>query len=204
MNRLYDTRGWQLLLIVIFNMYLLVQIWFEPNSIYTALLLFWTQSILIGAANVIRIFAVKNLAIHSSSNQGYGLFRRLFLAGFFTIHFGFFHLAFLLFILTLRFNNTELSLQPGILLPGIIILAIGTISGLPGSIYRMSQRGAGIAQVMFAPYLRIFPIVVLIIINARYPDFRGIALFVLVKMLAELLLYIFTEGLPAINTRKTR
>lgn len=185
---------WRIVSIVAFNLYLLAEIWFDRSSIYTVLLLFWLQNICIGLANIFKILLVKSDETDQNGNPLMKGIQRVFIAGFFTIHYGMFHLAYLVFLLTLRFADVDFRLQPTVLYPALLLLFSSTFLGLPASIRAASARKAGLAELMFLPYLRIVPMTLLILVNAYYQDFRGIALFVGIKLLADVGMYVFTEG----------
>lgn len=186
---------WRIGSILAFNLYLLAEVWFDPESIYTVLLLFWLQNISIGLANVFKILFVK-----SDQTDQHGIpfllgIRRVFMAGFFTVHYGTFQMAYLIFLLTLRFDHVQFKLQPMVLYPALLLLFSSTFLGLPASIRAASKRNAGLGELMFLPYLRIVPMTLLILVNAYYQDFRSIALFVFMKLLADVLMYVFTDGI---------
>lgn len=185
---------WRIGSIVAFNLYLLAEVWFDPSSIYTVLLLFWLQNVSIGLANVFKIFLVQSDETDQNGNRLMKGIGRLFIAGFFTIHYGTFQLAYLVFLLTLRFAGVDFRLQPTVLYPALLLLFTSTFLGLPGSIRAASARNAGLGELMFLPYLRIVPMTLLILVNAYYQDFRGIAIFVGMKLLADVAMYAFTDG----------
>jgi hypothetical protein len=185
---------WRIASIVAFNLYLLAETWFDPGSVYTVLLLFWLQNICIGLANVLKILLVKSNQMDEAGNRIFSGIRKVFVAGFFTVHYGTFQLAYLIFLLTLRFEHIDFRLQPNVLYPALVLLLIATFLGLPENIHAASKRNAGLGELMFLPYLRILPMTILILINAHYQDFRGIAMFVLMKLIADVAMYAFTEG----------
>ena len=185
---------WRIGSIIAFNLYLLAEVWFDTGSIYTVLLLFWLQNISIGIANVFKILFVKSNEMDTDGNRVFSGIRKLFVAGFFTIHYGTFQMAYLIFLLTLRFEHVDFRLQPMVIYPALILLFFSTFLGLPGNIRAASKRNAGLGELMFLPYLRILPMTMLILVNAYYQDFRGIALFVFMKMIADVAMYAFTEG----------
>jgi hypothetical protein len=185
---------WRIGSIIAFNLYLLAEVWFDPGSIYTVLLLFWMQNICIGIANVFKILFVKSNEMDSDGNRILSGIRKFFVAGFFTIHYGTFQMAYLIFFLTLRFEHVDFRLQPMVIYPALILLFFSTFLGLPANIREATKRNAGLGELMFLPYLRILPMTILILVNAYYQDFRGIALFVFMKLLADVAMYVFTDG----------
>ena len=185
---------WRIGSILVFNLYLLAEVWLDPASVYTVLLLFWFQNICIGLANVFKILFVKSNEMDADGNRVFSGIRKVFVAGFFTMHYGTFQMAYLIFLLTLRFEHVDFRLQPMVIYPALILLFISTFLGLPASIRAATQRNAGLGELMFLPYLRILPMTILILVNAYYQDFRGIALFVFMKLIADVAMYVFTDG----------
>jgi hypothetical protein len=185
---------WRIAGIVAFNLYLLAETWFDPGSVYTVLLMFWLQNICIGLANVLKILLVKSNQMDEAGNRLFSGISKVFFAGFFTVHYGTFQLAYLVFLLTMRFEHIDFRLQPNVLYPALVLLLIATFLGLPENIRAASKRNAGLGELMFLPYLRILPMTILILINAHYQDFRGIAMFVLMKLIADVAMYAFTDG----------
>ncbi|MFN9115405.1 MAG: DUF6498-containing protein, partial [Bacteroidota bacterium] len=89
---------WRIGSIVAFNLYLLAEVWFDPASVYTVLLLFWFQNICIGLANVFKILFVKSNEMDADGNRVFSGIRKVFVAGFFTMHYGTFQMAYLIFL----------------------------------------------------------------------------------------------------------
>ena len=165
----------------------LITIWFaltEHWALTEILLAYWIQSVIIGIVNVIKIATLENYSTagfsingrHVSPNIG----TKTFTAFFFLIHYGFFHFAYLMFILALgpTFDGSpgfsdykDLAIGTGITIPKVFPSSIDYaslafmaltyfINHLASFLYNRkgdAEKTQNIGAVMFYPYARIIP-----------------------------------------------
>ncbi len=145
-------------------------------SLGTVLVVYWFQSVTIGLFTVVRLLGA----------DGRGRFQGLALAGFFTLHYGLFHLVYLVFILTFAFTGMYGLADPlGIALGCAVFFANHLISYLW---YRPRETEAPM-QIFAEPYARILPMHLTIIaggfVSAILPGEAGSRLVLLLFLLLK-------------------
>jgi hypothetical protein len=134
-----------------------------------ALVVFWWQNVIIGIFNVIRILTypdelLKGATISKGntpvlSGEKAAKAAKIFLAGFFAVHYGFFHFGYYSF-LTQYFKTVN---------AGLAFLMIAAFSLQEGYAYLVSrfsgEKPADLGRLFFFPYFRIFPMHVIIIVG---------------------------------------
>ncbi len=160
-------------------------------QVHDLMAVYWVQSVIIGASYVTRM-----LKLESFSTDGFRINNRAVAptvetkrqtAGFFAIHFGIFHVAYLVFILA--------ETGPGILLElGFIACAIAFgFNHLYSYRYHreLDRRGTpNIGKLMFTPYLRIIPMHLTIIFGATMAGSLSLLLFGLLKTAADVTMHL--------------
>lgn len=143
-----------------FNLFLFAEYLFDHSNAKNVVLVFWIQSILAGLETVAKILFAKynnpeepdNLASLSH------LMPKVFLAGFFTVHYG-------VFIMVLGIMAVFNDKLPGNLfqnhwvIPTVIIMGIVTLIDLPQKILQTRAKGTSPVILMFTPYIRLVPFV---------------------------------------------
>lgn len=149
---------------------------FQGWTLYPLLVVYWCQSVIIGGFNVVRILKLKK---YSTEGFSFGELRveenkkgRIKTAAFFAMHFGFFHLAYLVFLGGgvsdfIKSLEGEKSLTHEIL--WILAAVVGFLFSHWFS-YRKNVEAdlagrSNIGMVMFLPYLRIIPMHLTILIG---------------------------------------
>jgi hypothetical protein len=160
------------------------------------MLIYWGQSVAIGLANVVRMLMLKDFSTNGLTSGGRPVpatpAGKRMIAGFFALHYGMFHLVYLLFLtrghfarmdpLTLEFVAANIALFAGSHLWHVI--------STHGSDYRGRPN---LGTLMFYPYLRIIPMHLAIIFGSMFPA-GALPLFILLKTCADL-------GLHAVECR---
>ncbi|MFH1697121.1 MAG: DUF6498-containing protein [Candidatus Diapherotrites archaeon] len=147
-----DISAWTLLISNAIVIYLAVtQSW----SLLTILFAYWCQSIIIGFFGILRFLSLKKFAAGKSQESGKpkppATVLKIFLALFFTVHYGFFHLMYLLFMGLVNVDwNYALAFVPLFFVNHAISFAVNYKKD---SEIEPSEMG----NVINAPYMRIIP-----------------------------------------------
>jgi hypothetical protein len=134
-----------------------------------ALVVFWWQNVIIGIFNVIRILTypdefLKGATISKGntpvlSGEKAAKTAKIFLAGFFAVHYGFFHFGYYSF-LAQYFKTVN---------AGLVFLMIAVFFLQEGYAYLASrfngEKPADLGRLFFFPYFRIFPMHIIIIVG---------------------------------------
>ncbi|HTW91620.1 MAG TPA: DUF6498-containing protein [bacterium] len=146
-------------------------------SLQTVMMIYWAQSVAIGAVNVLRILALREYSTDDfrmggplSPSAG----TKLKVAGFFTLHYGFFHVVYLVFILA-AMTRGRVDVNVPFVFFGAALFAGSDLAALALH-WNAETRGRNIGQVMFAPYLRIVPMHLAIIFGGFVNYHPGLTL----------------------------
>jgi hypothetical protein len=169
-------------------------------SLQTVMMIYWTQSVAIGAVNVLRILALREYSTEDFRMGGplspsFGA--KLKIAGFFTLHYGFFHVVYLVFILA-AMTRGRVDVNVPFVLYGAAMFA-GTDLVALALHWNAETRGRNIGQVMFAPYARIVPMHLAIIFGGfvNYHPGLTLGLFQGLKTIADVFAHLVHHRRPA-------
>ena len=126
---------------------------------------YWLQSVIIGFFAILKMLSFRDPRASSKQLQT----EKLSIAGFFVLHYGFFHFVYASFLLVFTFGGTvEASYSDtpfiftgssvdfsAIMLMGLIFFANHAYSYFTH--YKNSNPRTSLARLMFEPYIRIFP-----------------------------------------------
>ena len=192
-----------LLILIISNLITIILAITQHWNLISIMWIFWVQSVIIGIFNFIRIltlkeFSTKNFKINDHSVEPTESTKK-FTAFFFLIHYGIFHLVYMIFLLS---NHAELNGIPitynitlnsseimGIIIMGLIFFGNHLFSFIY-NYEKDSKKVRNIGTVMFFPYARIFPMHLtiafgLFLIN----DAGSIFLFLILKTIADVIMH---------------
>lgn len=183
-----DGSAWAL---VASNLFALAIAWAQNWTIGSLLLVYWAQSVAIGVANVFRIlalerFSTENFTMNDRPVDPTPQTKRQ-VAGFFAVHYGFFHAGYLLFILTGTFGAAPMDAW---FWACTLVFALNHRWS-----YRynrdLDRRGTpNIGTLMFTPYVRIVPMHVTIIIGGGLSTGTGrLLLFGALKTFADVAMH---------------
>jgi len=158
-------------------------------DISTALWVYWPDFIIIGFFNFLRILSLKHFSTenfeinHQPASPTTST--KLFTAFFFLFHYGFFHFIYAIFLsefippTNLRFAASD------VLLGGAIFFANHFYSFLHNRI-NDQKLVPNIGSVLFAPYKRIIPMHLTLIVGALFHDQIKLILFLGIKTVVDL------------------
>lgn len=179
-----DNSLWSLLAV---NAGALLLAWWNGWTLTELMLVYWGQSVIIGAASVLRIlrlreFSTENFKINNQSVEPTRA-TQVKVAGFFVLHFGLFHVVYLVFL-------TEAAWSSGILLlPVLICVAAFAVNHLYSLRYNIEvdrQGRPNIGTLMFTPYLRVVPMHLMLLFGLHLaPSGLGMLVFGLLKTAAD-------------------
>ena len=169
-------------------------------SLQTVMMIYWSQSVAIGAVNVLRILALREYSTEDlrmggplSPSAG----TKLRIAGFFALHYGFFHVVYLVFILV-AMTRGRVDVNVPFVLYGAALFA-GTDLAALALHWNAETRGRNIGRVMFAPYARIVPMHLAIIFGGFVNFHPGLTLWLFqgLKTIADVVTHLIQHRLKA-------
>ncbi|MDO8628091.1 MAG: DUF6498-containing protein [Candidatus Diapherotrites archaeon] len=175
-------------------------------SLFVVLWIYWLQSIIIGFFNFVRILSLKDFSTEGFTigkvTPGPSVAVKIGTAIFFAVHFGFFHFIYAMFLggFSAFFGQMTLMDFFYILFTGVIFFA----NHLFSFIYHKSENSEkNIGKIMFAPYSRIIPMHLTIIIGLPLSFLFGgkltIILFLGLKTIADAVMHINEHKLSKTN-----
>lgn len=164
-------------------------------SLLTVMWIYWCQSVIIGVFNFVRILGLKDFSTENVKINGKAVSAttgtKLFIAFFFAAHYGLFHVAYMVFLLT--FSLTQAISYGKLVSVGSIVLtaAIFFVNHLFSYFYNRKKdtKKQNIGTVMFFPYARIIPMH-LTIIFGMFLGPGSIVFFLVLKTVADLVMHV--------------
>lgn len=160
-------------------------------EIATVLWVYWMQSIIIGIFQFLRIlslkqfstenFKINNQPVKPTTNT------KIFTAFFFTFHYGFFHFIYAIFLTSVVAKTPENFLS---ILIGSAIFFLNHLYSFIHNKINDEKLTPNIGKLMFAPYIRIVPMHLVIIVGAILGNQAKLIFFLSLKTLADLITHI--------------
>lgn len=193
---LKDPRAWFLLLI---NSYLIYYYLQNPTEFNTIVWIYWLQSILIGFFTFIELLKVENPDETSMKMNDQPVTKKNIgcAAFFFLFHFGFFHLVYAIFLLTGFSAGANAKI---VLITGGIFLVESTLDLIRRRTSKKEGEKENIGKMFFVPYMRIIPMHLMILVPPLL-GFGTSVIFLILKMLADIGMYIATTGRGASSSQ---
>lgn len=180
----------------------------HPESIKFIVYLYFIQSIFIGIGYVIKILLSKresDIGMHLNFGQILtSILINSFTAFFFVIHFG----IFLLFLGGIGFVSVASKFSGGwgnFVLPATLCMAVGLVLSLPKEIKIIREKNISKFALMFVPYTRLFPFILLFFteINTNKPsDSLNFTLFMILKTALDVVYFLIVERMYKMETSK--
>lgn len=165
--------------------------WATGMTLKQMMAVYWVQSMIIGVANVTRILNLQKFSTEGFSSNGRPVPEdergKRSTAWFFAFHYGFFHLGYLVFLASSKGGG--IGSAAGLALCALVF-ALNHGYSLKHNIQRDARGKPNLGTLMFLPYMRIFPMHLLIILGASVAATPAhFALFVCLKILADVTMH---------------
>ena len=183
-----DPAFWAL---VAFNTILIVEYRDDPKYYTTLVWLFWAQSVLIGLFNFFDMLTLQKVDVDiftindhpASPKEAKGC-----LSFFFLVHYGGFHLGYLIFLfIDFKFTNIDFSVMKMALLGLLLSSIIQFVQNK--TVYRNIPRS--ISKMFFMPYLRVVPMHLTIMLP-KFFDLQPGLTFLVLKMVFDIIGHLAT------------
>jgi hypothetical protein len=172
-------------------------IWYyqqNPGEFNTIGFLYWGQSVLIGLFNFADILTIKNIVPGSMEWNDRPLQNNRKAKGcaaaFFAVHYGFFHLAYGMYLLF----YTKLRIDFNFVLLGLAAFSFSLIIDFIRHKQWQADHPVNLGKMFFLPYLRIIPMH-LMILGPAFLHWKASTIFLVLKTLADLIMYFITSPL---------
>ncbi|MES2777848.1 MAG: DUF6498-containing protein [Bacteroidota bacterium] len=179
---------WSLWVLIIFNLYLLDYYQKHPGEIGTLIFLYWAQSVLIGVVNFFDLLTVRHIKPGSmkmnnqpveDSARGKGC-----VALFFLVHYGIFHLVYMVFVLVENFRTINFHF----VLIGVAILGVQLVGDFIRRKINQDDKPVNIGKMFFLPYARIVPMHFMILLP-KFIHLDNFTVFIILKIVMDLLMH---------------
>lgn len=189
-----------LLAVLISNLFSIVMAAVQGWQIGEIMWVYWAQSVVIGLSNFQRIrslksFSTENFKINGKQPDESPVTKRK-TAFFFLVHYGFFHVAYFIF-LNIQHPLGELPEYDWVFLSLCILGFIGShfYSYRYNATRDFRDRKPNIGSLMFYPYLRILPMHLTIVIGAGSTGVASLLMFMMLKTLADMGMHVVEHRL---------
>ncbi len=185
-NVFSDKEFW---LILAFNLVLLYTYFIGETSASLIVLMYFIQSVFIGVQYFVRMLILGHRKNPTTGKRlGYKL------AFFFMFHYGFFHVVYVVFLISIL-SKLSGDIDFGLLRWFVLALLGNTILSTVSDVKRDKEGMRVPLLIMFQPYLRIVPMHLLILFGfSRGNDIEGVfLLFIGLKTLADVLLHVIVN-----------
>ncbi len=197
MNKLllgWYQRNLGLWLIILINLSLLISFFLNHSNAKIILVIFLIQSVFLGIENILKMLFSKTGEIVKMNgvDQPSTIFTNLFMAGFFTIHYGIF-LMFFGIMAALSKNLPPANPEKyATIFPIFLLIGMGIILELPGKLKSVRVSPPGLFKLMFVPYIRLAPLG-LIILGENIPQILLFSLFLVLKTGVDIVYYFVVD-----------
>lgn len=186
---LKDQSFWSLLII---NVAILVYYLQYNTGFKTLVWIYWAQSVLIGFFTFLQLVTIKNMVPGSMTmndkpltDDGKG---RGCMAGFFAVHYGFFHLGYFIFIFTI--TDLKEAFDWRLFQFSVGAFALDQLwNFIRYKQWEKTHHPSG-GVIFFLPYARIIPMHLTILLPKFFGFIPQMGLFLVLKMFADLLMHV--------------
>jgi hypothetical protein len=129
------------------------------------------------------------------------IFTNVFSAGFFTLHFGIFIIAFgAIAVFSEKIPGKLFDAQW--IYPALLVLLVSFIIDLPFKLLGVRQSDVSLTKLMFVPYVRLFPFGAVFLATDELSSVWVFFLFIVLKLIVDLVYYRFMNIRP-VETENT-
>lgn len=194
------STGWfdnSLRALVASNLITLIIAIVEDWSLAPLLFIYWGQSVVIGGFHIKRIlnleeFTTAGLKMNGRPVDATPKSKRQ-IAAFFAMHYGFFHLVYFVFVITVMNTDGDVEARAWwALVGGVVVFAINHFFSYVQN-RDLDERGKpNIGTMLFLPYARILPMHLLIVMGAAFGGGSRTALasFIFLKTIADAIMHV--------------
>jgi hypothetical protein len=165
----------------------------EDWSLATIVIAYWVQSCIIGFFNVVRILSLKDFSLGSVRFDTQFTFItekiKYVIAGFFAFHYGFFHLAYGVFLFAFAFIYAYEADVLHIMVVSVIFF-FDHLFSFRYNKKRDEKKKRSILRLMFFPYARIIPMHIVILFFGFSFGERPLLIFLGLKTLADVAMHV--------------
>jgi len=184
------------LTLILSNLIIIVWAVLDNWQAATIIWIYWYQNIIIGIFTVCKALTLQNFSTKGVTINDQPVLAtkgtKIKLAGFFTIHYGFFHLCYALVLTSILKEKAAINY----IIPAIFLFFANHLFSFIYNEKTDREREINIGTVLFLPYYRIIPMHLLIIIGAILPGRLLLILFLLLKTAADIAVHLTEHNKP--------
>ena len=179
-----------LLMLLASNIYCIWYFNSHSNGFVTVVWIYWLQSVIIGFFNFIDLLTIKNYdtADFKVNNQPLNDKNKGCLPWFFLVHFGIFHLVYMIFIAVYLGINVD----KRFFLIGVAAFLLESLSSFIRQKNAERQIKFEIGSIFFLPYLRVIPMH-LMIMGSVFLSVQPSVIFLVLKTIADILSFMWYQ-----------
>jgi len=155
--------------------------------------IYWSQSVIIGFFNFLKILTLKNFSTERLLVNGKPVnptqTTKVSTAFFFLFHYGFFHAAYLVFLIVMTLGKSAEFSFGAIMLTTLIFFGNHLYSFLSNR-EKDSKKKKSLGSMIGFPYLRIIPMHLTIIFGFVLPSFLPMIFFMILKTIADVFMHL--------------
>jgi len=179
-----------LLMLLASNLYC---IWYfnnHSNGFITVVWIYWLQSVIIGFFNFVDLLTIKNYDTSGTSLNDQPITEKSkgCLPWFFAVHFGIFHLVYMLFIAV----DLGIDVDNRFFLIGVAAFLLESLSAFIRRKTTGQQMKFNIGSIFFLPYLRVIPMH-LMIMGSVFLSVQPSVIFLVLKTIADILSFVWYQ-----------
>ncbi len=191
-----------LIILLAANAAALAVAWYENFSVGELVFVYWLQSVVIGAMQVIRIAKLRRFVpdlgkTYPPVSESVGI--KIWIAAFFAVHYGVFHLVYLIFILVATGGDVG---EPLGILACLAGFLVHHALSLRHNLKSDAEGLPSLKGLLWQPYPRIIPMHAMILTGVLFWQDAGplaILIFGTLKTIADVLMHIHAHRVPIIK-----
>ena len=180
-----DPSLWVLIAV---NGYLIYYYYHHPEVFTTLIWLYWVQSVTLGFFTFLDIITVRKVQpVTEGTTETFG--RRVPTALFFLVHYGFFHLGYMIFLFTIKSSGP---FQWDFFKYFSMLFFAGQLINFIRHKLQQRTQEVSLSKMFLTPYIRIVPMH-LTIMAPNFLHVTHMGVFIVLKSVADVLMYLATN-----------